>query len=91
MTFCSLLNMSPFRWPEPKYDLALAREVAANNPIKPADWSLIAERLSTAFSSEDNVIELKGRGCRERMERLQEKHKSEDGKALKRYSCSYTV
>jgi hypothetical protein len=76
--------MAPFRWPETKHDISLAIEVTASNPVKPKDWDAIAERLSEAFSTDTNKVQLKGRGCRERMERLIDKYKEEDAKALKR-------
>ncbi|KAK3732011.1 hypothetical protein QZH41_016892, partial [Actinostola sp. cb2023] len=76
--------MAPFRWPQMKQDLALAKEVASKKTTKPADWDEIANSLGKAFSAEGKTVEMKGRGCRERMERLQEKHKNEDKKALKR-------
>ena len=44
--------MAPFRWPETRHDIALAIEVSVANPVKPKDWETIAERLSTAFSTD---------------------------------------
>ena len=76
--------MAPFRWPETRHDISLAIEVSASNPVKAKDWDAIAERLSKAFSTDTNKVQLKGRGCRERMERLLDKYKDEDAKALKR-------
>ena len=74
-----------FRWPEVWHDLALAREVAAQRPKKPADWTEIAERLSCAFSASGRLkVDLKGRGCRERLDRLVGKFRSEESKSLKR-------
>ena len=64
--------MPQFRWPELLNDVALAREVASTHPAKNADWEKIAETLSD-----------QGRGCRERLERLLDKFKSKDSKALK--------
>ena len=77
--------MTPFRWPSIEQDLILAREVAARKPEKPADWDAVALALSEAFSTDEKVVVLKGRGCRERMERLLLKYRSEDAKGLKRY------
>ena len=76
----------PFRWPETKHDLALAKEVAKTMPEKPTEWDQIGEDLSALFSSwsHPGSVEIKGRGCRERMDRLLEKHKNDDAKALKR-------
>ncbi len=51
---------------------------------KTADWDAIASLLSISFSSNGQEVTLKGRGYRERMERIVEKFKREDAKALKR-------
>jgi hypothetical protein len=79
-----LFQMPPFRWPALGNDLALAKEVAVRKPQTPNDWDEIARVLSEAFSTTDKNIELKGRGCRERMDRLLEKHEQEDKKSLKK-------
>ena len=76
--------MPQFRWPEMKHDIALAKEVASVRPSKPADWEVIAGVLSAAFSTDDKPITLKGRGCRERLDWLVEKFKTEEAKSLKR-------
>lgn len=76
--------MAPFRWPDPLYDIALAREVAAKRPQKPQDWDAIAEVLSKDFSTEDKPVELKGRACKDRMNLLITKYKAEDARSLKR-------
>ena len=76
--------MPQFRWPEITHDLSLAKEIAAMHPSKPADWETIAGVLSAAFSTEDKPVCLKGRGCRERMDRLLEKFKAEKSQSLKR-------
>ena len=76
--------MPQFRWPELKHDLALAREVISCRPSKLQDWDKIATKLSEVFSSEDKPVELKGRGCRDRTDRLLDKFKAEDSKSLKR-------
>ena len=76
--------MAPFPWPETRHDLALAKEVAQYMPEKPQEWEDIAKRLSEAFSTEAKQVQLKGRGCRERMDRILDRYKEEDAKALKR-------
>lgn len=76
--------MTPFRWPETCHDLALAKEVAPYIPEKPQEWEDIAKRLSEAFSTEAKQMELKGKGCRERMERILDRYKEENAKALRR-------
>lgn len=75
-------NMHAFRWPESSHDIALAKEVAAKRPSKPADWEEIVTKLSSSFSTKNKPLLLKGRGCRERMDRLLQKYKA-DVKALK--------
>lgn len=77
--------MAPFRWPDTKHDIALAQEVAAGKPDSSQAWEIIATKLSSLFSTEDKPVELKGRACRERMQRLIEKFKQEDVRSLKRY------
>ena len=57
-------------------------------PEKPQEWEDIAKRLSEAFSTEVKQGELKGRGCRERMDRILDSYKGEDAKALKRYELT---
>lgn len=58
-----------FRWPLPKQYVALATEVAKERPEKPSDWDKIAVVLST-LSTDEKTVSLKGRGCRERIDRL---------------------
>ena len=70
--------MAPFRWPKTEHDLMLCKEVAARNPQSPNDWEKIAET-----SSPEKPVRIKCQGCRERLERLLQKHE-EDKKALKR-------
>ena len=77
-------EMPSFRWPDVSHDIALAIEVISHRPQKPVDWDAIAGTLSSAFSTEEKPVELKGRGCRERMDLLLRKYKDEDAKALKR-------
>jgi hypothetical protein len=77
--------MAPFRWPDTKHDIALAKEVAAVKPVSSEDWEIIARTLGTLLSTNDKPVELKGRGCRERLQRLIEKFKKEDARSLKRY------
>lgn len=64
--------------------MALAREVAQHTPEKPDEWEAIARRLKKAFSTDSYTVELKGRGCREKMDRILNKYKEEDMKGLKR-------
>ena len=64
--------MAPFRWPEMKHELALAKEVAKYFPEKPQEWDEVAKILSKAFSTDDKQV--KGRGCREKMDRILEKY-----------------
>jgi hypothetical protein len=49
-------------------------------------WEAIATRLNTVFSSEEKTVELKGRGCKNRMELLLAKYKAEDARNLKRFA-----
>ena len=77
-------SMPQFRWPEVENDIALAREVASKRPSKMLDWEAIAQVLSTAFSPSSKPVHIKGRGCKERMERLLAKFRSDDRQALKR-------
>ena len=49
------------------------------------DWEEIAVTLNAAFSSDDKPVQLKARGCRERMELLLKKYKDKDTKSLIRY------
>ena len=57
--------MAPFRWPKVEYDIALCKEVIDRPPAKAEDWEDIAVSLSSLFSTENNQVQLKGRGCRE--------------------------
>ena len=66
--------MAPFRWPEMKHELALAKEVAKYFPEKPQEWDEVAKIISEAFSTDDKQVEVKGRGYREKMARLLEKY-----------------
>ena len=59
--------MSQFRWPEVANDTSLAREVVGRRPSKLAAWEVIAGILSLAFSATSKPVQLKGRGCRERL------------------------
>jgi hypothetical protein len=56
----------------------LATEVTARNPKRPVAWESIAGILSQAFSTDEKKIDLTGRACRERMDRLITKHKEDD-------------
>ena len=78
--------MAPIRWPLLQHDIDLAKEVVASRPDKPCDWDNIASRLNSLFSvTNGKVVELKGRSCRERVERLLTKYKAADALARKRY------
>ena len=76
--------MAPFRWPKVENDIALLKEIVTRRPSKADEWEDIAEFLSSLFSTDNNPVVLKGRGCRERSELLIKKFKSEERKALKR-------
>ena len=78
-------SMPTFRWPDTSYDIALAKEVVSSRPTKPVDWDLIANNLNTVFSSENVQVSLKGRGCKERMERLLNKYRTDDTASIRRY------
>jgi hypothetical protein len=41
----------PFRWPDLRHDLALAKEVVKSRPEKQSDWQKIAEGLSDLFGT----------------------------------------
>ena len=77
--------MAPFRWPLVQNDIDLAIEVDAARPEKSSDWDLIAAKLNNHFSTPEKPVELTGRSCRERMDRVLEKYKSEESRSLKRY------
>ena len=49
--------MAPFRWPEMKHELALAKEVAKYFPKKPQEWDEVAKILSKAFSTDVKHVE----------------------------------
>ena len=70
--------MAPFRWLFTLHDIALAEEVAANCPQMPQDWDAIAEILSKDFSTVNQVVQLKGRACRDRLYLLITKYWAED-------------
>ena len=77
--------MAPFRWPQPRHDIALATEVISHRPTGHQDWGLIAETLSEYFSNEGRPVLLTGRACKDRLSLLLAKYKQEDAKGLKRY------
>ena len=79
----NVLVVAQFWWPELLNDVALAREFASTRPAKNGDWEKITGTLSAQFSTEEKPVDLNGRGCRERLERLLDELKSEDSKALK--------
>ena len=76
--------MPQFRWPEVKNDIYLAREVVGRRPSKLSDWDEIAALLSSSFSTPAKPIHLKGRGCRDRLDRLVEKQRADDSRSLRR-------
>lgn len=77
--------MAPFRWLLVQNDIDLAIEVDAARPEKSSDWDLIAAKLNNHFSTKENPVELTGRSCRERMDRVLKNYKSEESRSLKRY------
>jgi hypothetical protein len=62
----------------------LATEVTARNPKSTVDWESIAGFLSQAFSTDEKTIDLTGRACGERMDRLITKHEEDDKISLKK-------
>ena len=72
------------RWPSIHNDLALAKEVPSRKPQVHQEWNELATVLSEVFSSDSNRVELKGRGCRERLARLIEKNEQDDKNRKKR-------
>lgn len=83
MLICIL--MAPFRWLLVQNDIDLAIEVDAARPEKSSDWDLIAAKLINHFSFKEKPVELTGRSCRERMDRVLKNYKSEESRSLKRY------
>ena len=67
-----------------KMTLPLAKEVASRKPQTHQEWDELATILSEVFSSDSNRVELKGRGCRERLTRLIEKNEKKKKKSLKK-------
>ena len=41
--------MAPFRWPEMKHELALAKEVAKYFPEKPQEWDKSSQNTQQSF------------------------------------------
>ena len=80
-----VVDMPPFRWPECRHDIALAKEVVANRPYRPLDWESIAEALGGHFSTVERPVRLSGRACKDRLNLLLAKHKADDAKGLKRH------
>ena len=78
------VKMPSFRWPYLVQDLVLAKEVVSTRPFKATEWDQVAQKLSFTFSTPQREVVLKGRGCRERLNRLIQKYKFEDARALKR-------
>ena len=83
--------MPQFRWSEVVNNILLAREVVGRRPSKPADWDEIAGILSSAFSKPSKSVKLKGRGCRERLDRLVAKYRTDDSQSLKMFVKCNTV
>ena len=83
--------MPVFRWPNIYHDISLAKEVISKRPKKAEDWDSIATCFIMAFSKEDKPVYLKGRGCREHMNRVLEIYKSEKVKALKWYALNVAM
>ena len=64
--------MAPFRWPDIWQELAVAKEVAKYGPkALRVGRTEVAKIRSNAFSTGDKQI--KGRGCREKMDKILEK------------------
>jgi hypothetical protein len=59
-------------------------EVLARRPSLPSDLNSMAQTLSEVFSTQEKQFELKGRGCKERLDRLIEKYTQNDKKSLKK-------
>ena len=77
-------TMPQFRWREVAHDVSLAKEVAGRRPSKPCDWEVIGTRLSSLFTTSTKPVHIKGRGCKDRMDRLLDKFRSDDAQSLKR-------
>jgi hypothetical protein len=76
--------MAPFRWPLLQHDAMLCKEVLARRPSSSSDWDSMAETLGEVFTTQEKQVELKGRGCKERLDRLIEKYTQNDKKSLKK-------
>ena len=74
--------MAPFRWPTSFHDICLCKEVLEKNPTSVAEWEKIAEVLSEQFSTPEKPVEVKGRGCRERLDRLLQKYRQDDKRCV---------
>lgn len=77
--------MPAFRWPKLEHDVLLCREVVGNRPSRTDEWDVIASTLSLLFSSENSPVVLKGRGCREHVDLLVKKFKTDENASLKKY------
>ena len=73
----------PFRWSLPQ-DIALCEEVRNTRPERLEQWQTIANLLNKAFSTEKFEMDVRGRGCRERLNLLVRKYREEDRKSLRR-------
>jgi len=58
--------MAPFRWPKVDQDITLCKEIMVRRSAKTDNWEDIAEFPSNLFTAENNQVQLKGGGCRER-------------------------
>ena len=74
--------MAPFRWPTSFHDICLCKEVLEKTPTSVAEWEKIAEVLSEQFSTPEKPVEVKGRGCRERLDRLLQKYRQDDKRCV---------
>ena len=61
--------MPAFQWSDTDHNITLAKEVISCRPSKPLDRDSVASRLNAVFATEEKPVELKGRGCRERLDR----------------------
>jgi len=81
----SVYQMAPFRWKNVEHDIALCRQFTGDKPDKPSEWDELAKKLSCLFNKDGDVdVSLTGRGCREHLDLIVKKFKSEERKSLKR-------
>lgn len=77
--------MASFRWSLVQNDIDFVIEVDVVRFEKLFDWDFIVVKFSNYFLILENLVELIGRSCRERMDRVFEKYKFEEFRFLKRY------